>query len=143
MIGKSKDSEFSRTPLHWAATRNRPNNASLLLQHRAEIDAVDGLSKTPLCLACQDGYPNVVEVLLNNGADMETPHPKYAQAPLSLASGGGYEDVVKLLLEHGAKIDATDSQGKTARDWAIEERQDEIVKLLETYQGGRMSLPYR
>ncbi|KAI1008486.1 hypothetical protein LB504_001319 [Fusarium proliferatum] len=140
---KSKDSEFSRTPLHWAATRNRPNNASLLLQHGAEIDAVDGLSKTPLCLACQDGYPNVVEVLLNNGADMETPHPKYAQAPLSLASGGGYEDVVKLLLEHGAKIDATDSQGKTARDWAIEERRYEIVKLLETYQGGRMSLPYR
>ncbi|KAF5584287.1 ankyrin repeat [Fusarium subglutinans] len=140
---KSRDSDFSRTPLHWAATRNRAKNASLLLQHGAEIEAVDGSSKTPLCLASQDGYAAVVEVLLKNGADIETLHTKYTQTPLSLASGGGYEDVVQLLLEHGAKIDAKDSQGKTARDWAMKEEQNEIVKLLEAYQSERISLPYR
>ncbi|KAF5620256.1 ankyrin repeat-containing protein [Fusarium sp. NRRL 52700] len=140
---QSNDTEFWRTPLHWAATRNRPKNVSLLLQHGAAIEAIDGSSKTPLCLASQDGYAAVVEVLLNNGADIETLHPKYAQTPLSLASGGGYEDVVRLLLEHGAKIDAKDSQGRTARDWAIEESQDEIVKLLEAHPGDRISLPYR
>ncbi|KAF5583568.1 ankyrin repeat [Fusarium pseudocircinatum] len=138
---KSRDSDLSRTPLHWAATRNRAKNASLLLQHGAEIEAVDGSSKTPLCLASQDGYADAVEVLLKNGADIETLHPKYAQTPLSLASGGGYEDVVRFLLEHGAKIDAKDSQGKTARDWAIEEIQNEIVKLLKAYQSERISLP--
>ncbi|KAF5566183.1 ankyrin repeat [Fusarium napiforme] len=106
---KSRDSDFSRTPLHWAATRNRAKNASLLLQYGAEIEAVDESSKTPLCLASQDGYAAVVEVLLKNGADIETLHPKYAQTPLSLASGGGYEDVVQLLLKHGAKVDAKDS----------------------------------
>ncbi|KAF5538051.1 ankyrin repeat [Fusarium phyllophilum] len=140
---RSNDTDFWRTPLHWAATRNRPKNASLLLQYGAEIDAVDGSSKTPLCLASEDGYADVVEILLKNGAYMEAPHPKYGQTPLSLASGGGYEDVVRLLLEHGAKIDATDSQGKTARDWAIEEIHDEIVKLLEAYQSERVALPYR
>ncbi|KAF4473169.1 ankyrin repeat [Fusarium agapanthi] len=141
---------YGRTSLSWAAARGHssvlrvlctygahvnaldkskrtpmsPKNASLLLQHGAAINAIDGSSKTPLCLASQDGYAAVVEVLLKNGADIETLHPKYAQTPLSLASGGGYEDVVRLLLEHRAKIDAKYSQGKTARDWAIEEIQN-------------------
>ncbi|KAF4944319.1 hypothetical protein FGADI_12773 [Fusarium gaditjirri] len=131
----SKDSQFLRTPLHWAAIRYRPRNASLLLQHGAQIDALDRSGRTPLCLASEDGYDGVVELLLRHGADMEAQHPEYKQTPLSLASEGGHEDVVRLLLENGAKVDATDSQGKTARDRAIDQGWDEIAKLLEIYPG--------
>ncbi|EXL96361.1 hypothetical protein FOIG_11321 [Fusarium odoratissimum NRRL 54006] len=81
-------------------------------------------------------------VLLKNRADMEARHPEYAQAPLSLASEGEHEDVTRLLLAQGAKVDATDSQGRAARVRAIDEAHDEIVKLLETYQGVQISLAY-
>jgi len=73
---------------------------------------------------------------------MEARHPEYAQAPLSLASEGEHEDVARLLLAQGAKVDATDSQGRAARDRAIDEGHDEIVKLLETYQGEQIPLAY-
>ncbi|KAH7215243.1 ankyrin repeat-containing domain protein [Fusarium oxysporum] len=112
------------------------------LLHGSQIDVIDGSSKTPLCLTSEDGYAGVVEVLLKNGADMDSRHPEYAQAPLSLASEGEHEDVARLLLAQGAKVDATDSQGRAARDRAIDEGHDEIVKLLETYQGEQISLAY-
>jgi ankyrin repeat protein len=48
------------------------------------------------------GYDKVVQLLVDNGADVNAQGGKYGNA-LYAASGRGYEEVVQLLLEQGAK----------------------------------------
>lgn len=40
-------------------------------------------------------------------------------------------DMVKLLIENGANINLEDDKGKTAFDYAVKEKNDEIIKLFE------------
>lgn len=57
----------------------------------------------PLTLAAWYGYFDVVELLLDSGADPNAPKDR----PLTLAAGNGHLDVVQLLLDSGADPDAT------------------------------------
>lgn len=46
-------------------------------------------------------------------------------------------DTVKFLIEKGADVDAKNKKGKTALDWAKENKHSEIIKLLKS---GRKNL---
>ena len=54
---------------------------------------------------------------------------------LMFASAGGYEEVVQKLLANGATVNIKDNVGKTALDYANEERELEIARLLKTSSG--------
>ncbi|CAG7562043.1 unnamed protein product [Fusarium equiseti] len=61
------------TILVWAITSGNIEMASLLIQHGAVVDMVDGndiFNKTPLARACADGNLEMVKLLLKNGADV-------------------------------------------------------------------------
>ncbi|MCM1002429.1 ankyrin repeat domain-containing protein, partial [Wolbachia pipientis] len=51
-----------RTPLHLAIQGNKPSTVKLLLNKGANINAKDKDGKTPLDLAMQEGYTNIVEM---------------------------------------------------------------------------------
>ena len=78
----------------------------ILLNHGADIEAQSERTKdTPLSLACSGGRYEVVELLLNRGANKE--HRNVSDyTPLSLAASGGYVNIIKLLLSHGAEINS-------------------------------------
>ena len=60
------------TPLHYAAThagRAAKELAALLLEHHAYIDAESPNGTTPLMMAAQYGEPDVLRLLLEEGAD--------------------------------------------------------------------------
>ncbi|KAK6054963.1 ankyrin repeat protein [Cooperia oncophora] len=57
---------------------------------------------TPLILAATGGHRDVVELLLNNGAQIEAQSERTKDTALSLACSGGRKDVVELLLSRGA-----------------------------------------
>lgn len=60
------------TPLHYAASRAEPDSVDmvrLMLQHHAYIDAESPNKSTPLMLAAHYGHPDVVRLLLEEGAD--------------------------------------------------------------------------
>jgi len=59
---------------------------------------------TALYLACFHGYDRVVQLLLDNGADLNAKGLPYGNA-LRAASSGGHHRIVKVLLEAGADID--------------------------------------
>ncbi|OMJ76043.1 hypothetical protein SteCoe_24678 [Stentor coeruleus] len=57
------------TGLHWCALRSRIDIASILIAHRAIIDALDCAHRTPLFLAVKTGNYDVIRFYLINKAD--------------------------------------------------------------------------
>ena len=58
----------NKTPLHWAAEKNYPELAELLLNSGADIDAEVSWGMTPLQWAANMGSRDVAQVLLAHGA---------------------------------------------------------------------------
>lgn len=63
--------DMRQTPLHYAAEREQYQVAAWLLEHGADVNAYDEkmIGETPLCLAVQTDYPELVELLLKHGAN--------------------------------------------------------------------------
>ena len=57
-----------------------------LIRTELRSDAKDTFGRTPLSWAAENGYEAVVELLLKNGAEIETADIEYGQTPLSLAA---------------------------------------------------------
>lgn len=62
--------EFAYTPLHWAALKNSQKAAILLLEGKANVNAIGGLRRTPLISAVLRGYAEMVKLLLAAQADV-------------------------------------------------------------------------
>ena len=68
--------------------------------------------KTALILASQTGSFEILHLLIEHGADVNTITSNGGTALHSAASSGN-ETAVKLLLEHGINPDVKDSDGRT------------------------------
>lgn len=67
------------TPLHYAATNPEPSSVEmtrLMLEHHAYIDAASPNRTTPLMMAAHYGHPEVVRLLLEEGADASLKNEK-------------------------------------------------------------------
>ena len=60
-------------PLHIAAIEGKPRMARALIENGACVDSADSKGKTPLFYACTKGNFEVVEVLIELGADINKP----------------------------------------------------------------------
>ncbi|CAD5219398.1 unnamed protein product [Bursaphelenchus okinawaensis] len=94
------------TPLILAATGGHVEVCKLLISAGCVIDAQSERTKdTALSLACSGGRRDVVELLLQFGANKE--HRNVSDyTPLSLAASGGYVEIITLLLNAGAEINS-------------------------------------
>ncbi|XP_061579044.1 ankyrin repeat domain-containing protein 50 [Cololabis saira] len=111
--------------------------ASLLLEHGADPGHRDHDGMTPLLLAAYEGHEDVVELLLEAGADVdETAGPAgsvsaaAAVTPLLAAAAMGHMKTVSLLLFWGAAVDAIDCEGRTALCLAAARGSLEVVRAL-------------
>ena len=78
--------------------------ARFLIEHGADVAALDNNGSSPLHLASNNGQVEVAQLLVEHGADATSPR-KDGWTPLHLASQSGYVNVARFLIEHGA--DAT------------------------------------
>ncbi len=91
------------TPLHRFAERGDLENATIFLEHGADINARDEqLCSTPLGWAAKKGNVEMVELLLKHGAKTNLPDDPSWATPLSWATRRGHEAVVELLKQYGA-----------------------------------------
>ena len=85
----------------------------------------------PLHIAVEEGYVEMVPLLLKYGAKIEAVDEQ-GRTPLILASSGYDErfEITKILLENGAKIEAIDNEKKTALIHASKEGHTNTVNIL-------------
>ena len=120
---------YYTTPLHAALDKRLVDIALSLLQHGADINALDSDDCSPLLEASGGGCRDVVQFLLEHHADINLTNQNH-KTPLWLASEEGELEVAQLLLQSGADIELCDDEGRSAFDIASENGHLEIVKLL-------------
>ncbi|KAJ6527970.1 hypothetical protein DFH09DRAFT_161679 [Mycena vulgaris] len=86
-------------------------------------------TRTPLYLCSEQGYPALVQLLLDNGADVDAPGGEYG-SPLLAATIRGNTGVVQLLLERRSDINFEDEERGSAFRVASEDGKIEIAQLL-------------
>lgn len=107
----------------------------------AQVDALDGSfhRRSPLMIAARRGALDLVNPLLQAGANLELPDKVYGCRPLHHAAIGGHVAVVKALLDAGALVTAKDYKGATPLQLAQRKGHTEVAQLLT--QAEAASLP--
>ena len=83
----------------------------ITLNRKIMIGSLDSIPTTPLFEAADKGHTEVVQLLLDGGAERDEGEGffegerSYGRSPLWVASINGHKDIVKLLLDRGAKVD--------------------------------------
>ncbi|HEV2238924.1 MAG TPA: ankyrin repeat domain-containing protein [Ktedonobacterales bacterium] len=86
---------------------------------------------TPLHLAVHEGHGPVAELLLAQGADVDTPaHNDLRNTPMLRAVMAGQSAMVALLLAHGADVNLANAAGATPLHKAAIHGDSELVRLL-------------
>ncbi|KAE8548002.1 hypothetical protein EYB25_009795 [Talaromyces marneffei] len=156
--------EDGRTALH-IACKGRDESVKVLLDRKAEISLQTANGKTPLMEAIWHSHESIVELLVENGADIKTHSNNYSiltaayygpktdkivqylldkdldvnekdpdgWAPIHTAlwvKSDASLAVVKLLISRGANLEAQNSWKKTPLHLALEERNQETIRLI-------------
>jgi len=118
------------TALHWAAQRDNPEIAGLLIAAGANARAANRYNVTPLFLAATNGSAAVIERLLEAGADPNSTSGN-GETALMTAALTGRTDALKVLLGAGAALNAAEPiRGQTALMWAASEGNASAADLL-------------
>ena len=139
-----------QTALMWASARRHPEMMQLLIANGADIDArsidrnyqrhvtaegrpksLDSGGLTPLLYAARENCLACVEVLLENGADVDLPDPD-GVSPLRVAIMNANWDVARHLILAGADVNQWDIYGEAPLFTAI--------GLYTRIDGGRASI---
>ncbi|KAK2745548.1 hypothetical protein FQN57_003673 [Myotisia sp. PD_48] len=97
--------------------------------HRTILDVQNRFFSDALPEAAHCGYKEIVEILIENNADINGSTCDYGTA-LEAASGQGHLDVVKILIEKGANINAVSELYGTPLHVASTAGKKEVVKIL-------------
>ena len=119
------------TPLMAAAYYGFTEVVRLLVTHQGiEADLTDNLDQTSLYKAAGEGHIEVVELLLNAGANVNHQTDE-KWTPLQTAVYNKRPEIVKLLLnQNDIDLNATNSEDRYALFHAITNNDTEMVKLL-------------
>ncbi len=121
------------TALHWAAERNQPRVARVLLEAGATVDSGTRIGAyTPLHLASRRGNSEMVRALLDAGADVHAKTANSGVTALHLAAGAvDGAASVRALLDRGADPDAVEATfGQTPLMFAAGANRVESVRAL-------------
>lgn len=88
--------------------------------------------KPLLFIACQEGNKSVVQLLLQNSADINLCSDD-GTSPLSIACYNNHLDIVELLLKKGANVNLRSKNGTSPLFIASNKGHSKIVKLLLDY----------
>ena len=104
------------SPLICAAGAGSYDAAKALVELGGAVDKrlVTAKGYTPLLFAAEFGKDDIVELLLDNGANIEKTMTGRGLSALMLAAGEGHVSTVELLISRGARLDPADALGKDA-----------------------------
>ncbi|KAL8726875.1 MAG: hypothetical protein Q9166_006427 [cf. Caloplaca sp. 2 TL-2023] len=127
---------MGRTPLLWAAARGDHNAVQVLLNHKADPNAMDMYLALPVSYAADRGHTLCVKLLLEAGAMAEPSLPSGIKlgSPLNCAARNAKDPaLLKYLLSYGAQVDSSGIDGNTALIHASRTDNVRFVVLLLDY----------
>jgi len=100
------------TPLTVAADKDRKDIVKFLVKDwQVDINYLSEVN--PLLMAVQKDHIDMVQLLIDLGADVNVVQPRMKCYPLHLAASNNFLDIVDLLLKNGAIVDCCDPRGYT------------------------------
>lgn len=120
------------TALMIAAVKGHVSVAETLLAYGADPNKADIYSWTPLMRAVSEDRRRIVQVLLEHERINVNQPGENGVTALHLAVLNGDPDIVKLLLAHGADPGIEDHSGRTALDFAKQNNNLELERMITT-----------
>lgn len=116
--------------LHKAVSQNNNDLVlRILSSQEVSVEVTDELGYTPLMNASQKKYLNIVNTLLEHGADVNAQNAS-GRNSLMLACFGGSLDVVKRLRVAGAPWNSSDRGGSFPIHWAMDSGNLELIEWM-------------
>ena len=114
------------------------NNQGLKITNYLSIDKIKTLvkDKTPkeiLFFACVNDLPELVQMAIEMGVDVNVRDKSIGWTALKMATTRGHIETADILIKNGADVNSKDNYGMTARMYASEKNEIEIKKLLKKY----------
>ena len=128
----------AQTPLHFTAFYGNPRAARMLLQHHANMEALDRWNQTPLLLAQKRGFEDVAVALIEAGALMNSQVNARSLPTFLAAIEQGNTIVARKLIENGADVEAKTLDGKPAVQVARENGHEDLMSLLLKHMKGEI-----
>jgi TPR repeat protein len=129
LLAKNADAddadEEGRTPIIEAAWRGYPAIVKALINAGARLEGKDATGKDAMAWAAINGHAHVVASLIAEGAPVDSPDQD-GFTPLMRAAWNGHTAVVMELVRAGARGDLRNRFGRSARDYAREQRNQPI-----------------
>ena len=94
------------------------------------INSQDKDGRTALLIAAEQGKTEILNLLLEQGADVNVCGKYYNYTPLMCAARRGHVQVAEILITHRASLNVTNARGRTALWYAQHYKHDNIVQLL-------------
>ena len=104
-----------------------------LIAQGADPNGCDSFGMSALAMACQNNYTDIINYLLELGADVNAHSkgkPIDRTALMAACSNDGHPAIVRLLVERGAEVNTKGERGFTALHWAAMHGDVESVKYL-------------
>jgi ankyrin repeat protein len=123
-------------PPMWVAARN--GNIKAVKKHLAagaHVNAKNASGWTPLHQAIWGGHNEIAELLIANGADVNTTTDGGRWTPLHESARSNRKVIAKLLINKGADVNAMNKYVETPLDLAILHKHPKIADLLRKHGG--------
>ncbi|XP_051872806.1 inversin isoform X4 [Pristis pectinata] len=104
--------KYGGTALHAAVLAGHVSTVKLLLEHGAQVDAMDVMKHTPLFRACEMGHKEVIQTLIEGGGRVDL-LDQDGHSPLHWAALGGNADVCQILIQNLINPNVQDFAGRT------------------------------
>lgn len=125
------------TPLIAATFGGHTDVVKLVLEHKASTKAVSADGLNALFYAVDYQYPDIMDVLLAAGADVNTstsPEFQNGHSVLMRAAMRNFPALAEKLLAAGARVEQTDTQGRTALIYAAQYDAVDALAVLVRYK---------
>jgi len=132
---KDEQSDFSvggTTLLMHAAMNGQLEIAKYLIEHGADINAVNNRLDTALSQAAFWGHQDIMQLLIDHGVYVkhQWKHALLEAVRSSFASEDRLIEAIKLLLQHGADVNYVTKRGESALYNALMRKRDKMAKFL-------------
>lgn len=121
--------EDMQEEFYQALTEGKKTEVARLIAGGIQADGPNWQGRTPLMLASQHGYSDIVKLLLAKKARVDA-RDDSGSTPLMFAARGGQAEIIRLLLAGGAKVNDADSGGRTPLMYACSGGEVDAIRLL-------------